>query len=321
MPNEAGLPSLSGLRAFSAAGRHLSFRAAAEELGVTQGAVAQQVRGLEEHLGLRLFLREPRGLGFTEAGRTYHAAVVRAFAQLVDATGALRDAPSRVTISVTPTFAAKWLIPRLAGFTEACPGIDLRITATERVMSFRADGIDLAVRQGHPPFGASLHADRLFSQQVIAVCSPGLVAEGDLPIDAAALSRMTLLHDTHDLWPQFIEMAFGAHPGAPRSLRFSQTTLCLDAALAGQGIALASRFLVQRDLDAGRLVQPIDRALEGGQDFYALLPRQGASDAARRARDWLLAVAHGEASPSIQEPTDPRRPSSPLSSDSAGEGG
>lgn len=293
MSNEANLPSLNGLRAFSAAGRLLSFRAAAEELGVTQGAVAQQVRGLEEHLGLRLFLREPRGLSFTEEGRSYHGAVSRAFSQLMDATGALLDTPSRVTISVTPTFASKWLIPRLAEFTEAHPGIDLRITATERIMSFHADGIHLAVRQRRPPFGASLRADLLFPQEIIAVCSPHLVPP-DAPIDAAALSRLTLLHDAHDLWPQFLEMAFGTVPTPPRGLHFSQTTLSLDAALAGQGVALASRFLVQRDLDAGRLVRAIQVALDGGQDFYALLPRQGASEAALRVMEWLLGMAHGE---------------------------
>ncbi|MHA6327285.1 LysR substrate-binding domain-containing protein [Roseivivax sp. CAU 1753] len=294
MTSEANLPSLNGLRAFSAAGRHLSFRAAAEELGVTQGAVAQQVRGLEKHLGLRLFLREPRGLSFTEEGRTYHAAVARAFSQLSDATGALLETPSRVTISVTPTFASKWLIPRLAEFTEAHPGIDLRITATERVMSFHADGIDIAVRQGRPPFGASLRTELLFPQQVVAVCSPQLTSPDNLPIDAAALSRMTLLHDAHDLWPQFLEMAFGTVPTASRGLHFSQTTLSLDAALAGQGVALASRFLVQRDLDAGRLVRAVQAALEGGQDFYALLPRQGASEAAHRVMEWLLSMAHEE---------------------------
>ncbi|WP_146592091.1 LysR substrate-binding domain-containing protein [Puniceibacterium confluentis] len=291
MASKANLPSLNGLRAFSAAGRHLSFRAAADELGVTQGAVAQQVRGLEEHLGLRLFLREPRGLSFTEEGRSYHGAVSRAFSQLMDATGALLDTPSRVTISVTPTFASKWLIPRLAEFTEAHPGIDLRITATERVMSFHADGIDLAVRQGRPPFGASMRAELLFPQEIIAVCSPHLVAP-DVPLDAAALSRLTLLHDAHDLWPQFLEIAFGAIPKAPRGLHFSQTTLSLDAALAGQGVALASRFLVQRDLDAGRLVRVIQVKFEGGQDFYALLPRQGASEAAILVMEWLLSMAH-----------------------------
>lgn len=290
MSAEVDLPPLNGLRAFAAAGRHLTFRAAAEDLGVTQGAVSQQVRGLEEHLGLRLFLREPRGLTFTDEGRAYHAAVARALSQLSDATRALQAAPSRVTISVTPTFASKWLIPRLAEFTEAHPSIDLRITATERVSSFHSDGIDIAVRQGRPPFGASLRADLLFPQAVIAVCSPRLVSDQPLPLDAAALSRMILLHDTHDLWPKFIEAAFGPDAEQPRGLRFNQTTLSLDAALAGQGIALASRFLVQRDLDAGRLVQPIASALEGGLDFYLLTPRQGASNASLRVRHWLLGV-------------------------------
>lgn len=291
MSDEVSLPPLNGLRAFAIAGRHLTFRAAAEDLGVTQGAVAQQVRGLEEHLGLRLFLREPRGLAFTEEGRAYHAAVARAFFQISDATAALRSAPSQVTISTTPTFASKWLIPRLADFTEVHPGIDLRITATERVSSFHADGVDLAVRQGRRPFGASLRSDLLFPQEIIAVCSPSLIADQALPLDVAALPHMTLLHDTHDLWPEFIEAAFGREAESTRGLRFNRTTLTLDAALAGQGIALASRFLVQQDLDAGRLVQLIDVALEGGLDFFLLTPRQGASDATLRVREWLLGKA------------------------------
>ena len=291
MSRNADLPPLNALRAFAAAGRRLTFRAAAEELGVTQGAVAQQVRGLEDRLGVRLFLREPRGLAFTDEGRAYHAAVSRAFADLRDATSALRPAPPHVTISVTPTFASKWLIPRLGEFAEAHPDIDLRITATERVSSFHADGIDLAVRQGHPPFGASLRADLLFSQEVVAVCSPSLVPENDVPLDTANLSRVTLLHDTHDLWPRFIEAAFGRAVVPPRGLRFNQTTLSLDAALAGQGIALASRFLVARDLAAGRLIRPVDSSLEGEQGFYLLTPRRGASGASKAVRDWLLEVA------------------------------
>ena len=294
MSNEMPLPPLNGLRAFAAAGRHLNFRAAADELGVTQGAVAQQVRGLEDHLGLRLFLREPRGLAFTDEGRAYHLSVSRAFEQLAEATDALRHAPARVTISVTPTFASKWLIPRLSDFTQAHPGIDLRITATERVASFHADGIELAVRQARPPFGASLRANLLFAQEVVAVCSPPLLA-GEGPVDAATLARMTLLHDTHDLWPRFAEEAFGGSVKPARALRFNQTTLSLDAALAGQGVALASRFLVQRDLEAGRLLRPVPHVMEGGLDFYLLSPRQGVSSAAIIVRDWLCTVAKGEA--------------------------
>ena len=291
MSSEPRLPSLNGLRAFDAAGRLLSFRAAADELGVTQGAVAQQVRGLEVHLGLPLFVREPRGLSLTAEGRSYHPSVAAAFAALREATTALRPAPGHVTISVTPTFASKWLIPRIGAFSEAHPGIDLRITATERVSSFHSDGIDLAVRQGRPPFGASLLADLLFRQEVVAVCSPKLVEGLALPLGAADLEGLTLLHDTHDLWPGFLDAVFGGAVRPRRGLRLSQTTLSLDAALAGQGIALASRFLVERDLTERRLVRPIDRSLDGTSDFYVLAPRKTLSKAAEHVRTWLLGAA------------------------------
>ncbi len=144
------------------AGRHLNFRLAAEALSVTQGAVAQQVRGLEADLGLRLFERLPRGLAFTEAGRSYHAQITSAFEMLEEATRALKPSSQHVTISVTPSFASRWLIPHLPEFTSRYRGIDLRILATERVSSFHSDGIDLAIRQGHPPFGGSLRQLRLF---------------------------------------------------------------------------------------------------------------------------------------------------------------
>lgn len=292
MPGSAsGLPPLNGLRAFEAAGRHLNFRMAAEELGVTQGAVAQQVRGLEAHLGLRLFERRPRGLVLTEAGRIYHQHVGRAFAQLREATTVLRPQPTRVTISVTPTFASKWLIPRLAELTAAHPSIDLRILATESVLSFRSDGIDLAVRQGRPPFGASLDADLLFPQQIIAVCSPALLfGRANLPLERSELRSLILLHDTHNLWPDYLREVFGERGAqAQRNMRFNQTSLTIDAALAGQGVALASRFLVARELATGALVQPLYGSLTGERAFHLLVPRNPRPSASTDAvRTWLL---------------------------------
>ncbi len=154
------LPSLNALRAFEAASRHLNFRIAAEELGVTQGAVAQQVRGLEAELDMKLFERHPRALTLTENGRRYAGSVRRAFDLLTEATQALRPEPLRLTVSVTPTFASKWLIPRLPAFLEAHPDIDLRILATDRLSHFQADAVDLAVRYGRPPFGGDWSSSR-----------------------------------------------------------------------------------------------------------------------------------------------------------------
>lgn len=237
-PALSRLPPLNGLRAFEVAARHLNFRLAAEELGVTQGAVAQQVRGLEAQLGLQLFLRQNRSLALTEAGRSYASNIRRAFELIADATQVLRPEPAHLTISVTPTFATKWLIPRLPDFTAAHPDIDLRIMASDRIANFQTDAVDLAVRYGRPPFGPGLAADFLFEQVSIAVASPQVAKD---------LSALTLLHDSHDLWPQFLGLAFPqAAPPVLKNTRFNQTSLAIEAAIAGQGLALAARFLWPR---------------------------------------------------------------------------
>ncbi|SOH95524.1 LysR family transcriptional regulator, glycine cleavage system transcriptional activator [Monaibacterium marinum] len=267
------LPPLNGLRAFETAGRCLNFRAAADELGVTQGAVAQQVRQLEAHLGLPLFERLPKGLAFTASGRSYHVSVTAAFEALRSATDQLKPEPGKVLVSVTPTFAAKWLIPNLPDFSAKHPDIDLRILATERVSSFQSDGIDLAVRQGKPPFGASLDAHMLFRQDVIAVAAPSLLDGQGVTAGKEAISSLPKLHDTHDLWPDFLRLLNVQDKGG-RGLRLSQTSLAVDAALFGQGVALVSRFLVARDLAAKRLIQITPETMSGKQDFYLLAARK-----------------------------------------------
>ena len=233
------LPPLNGLRAFEVAARHLNFRLAAEELGVTPGAVAQQVRGLEAQLGLQLFLRQSRSLILTEAGRSYAGTLRKAFDLIAEATAVLRPEPAHLTLSVTPTFATKWLIPRLPTFTAAHPEIDLRILASERISNFQTDAVDLAVRYGRPPFGPGLVAELLCEAVTIAVARPSV-----------GLGGQTLLHDSHDLWPQMP----GAAPGA-KNLRFNQTSLAIEAAIAGQGVALAARVFLAEDLAEGRLAQ------------------------------------------------------------------
>lgn len=287
-PNLSRLPPLNGLRAFEVAARHLNFRLAAEELGVTQGAVAQQVRGLEARLGLQLFSRQNRALALTDAGRGYVANIRRAFELIADATEVLRPEPAHLTISVTPTFATKWLIPRLPDFNAAHPGIDLRIVASDRIANFQTDAVDLAVRHGRPPFGPGLTSGLLFEQVILAVASPQ-VAEG-LKL---GLNGLTLLHDSHDLWPQFLGIAFpqGAPP-VQKNTRFNQTALAIDAAIAGQGVALAGRFLVAEDLASGKLVQVLDAELLTGSDFYLVAPRKAKHPAPVDAvRSWLTGQA------------------------------
>ena len=266
------LPPLNSLRAFDAAGRRLSFKAAADELGVTQGAVAQHVRQLEALLDVTLFERVPKGLAFTSTGRSYHVRIAEAFAALRAATVELLPEQDKVVISVTPTFAAKWLIPNLPKFAEAHPNIDLRIMATEKISSFHSDGIDLAVRQGTPPFGASLQATRLFKQEVIAVAAPKLAGDSPRPLDSELLSKLPKIHDTHDLWPTYLA-TIGVPDHSPRGLRLSQTALAVDAAIAGQGITLVSRFLVSHDIKSGRLVEVGPKWDARGLDFYLLSER------------------------------------------------
>lgn len=282
------LPPLNGLRAFEVAARHLNFRLAAEELGVTQGAVAQQVRNLEAQLGLQLFHRQSRSLVLTEAGRAYVGNIRKAFDLIIDATAVLRPEPAHLTISVTPTFAAKWLLPRLSDFTDAHPEIDLRIVASDRVSNFQSDAVDLAVRFGQPPFGAGLTADLLFEQAIIAVGSPALV---DRLAALPDLSTTALLHDSHDLWPQFLGLAKGS-VATGKNLRFNQTSLAIEAAIAGQGLALANRFLVASDLAAGRLKQWSAVEIKTGSDFYLVAPRKAQNAAAvSLVWDWLKTQA------------------------------
>lgn len=280
------LPPLNALRAFEVAGRRLNFRAAADELGVTQGAVAQQVRALEDHIGTALFLRQARGLALTPKGALYLADVTRAFETLSEATGRLLERPAMVTVSTTPTFASRLLIPRLADLQAVLPGVELRTIATEAVSDFERDEVDIAVRLARGPFASSLEAELLFHQDIIAVASPHLVKSSGLPLSLEALQGLPMLHDAHDLWQRFLP---------PKSVRpgpkFNQTTLALDAALAGQGIALACQAFVQGDLDAGRLVRAAQKSMRVEASYYLVRRRSAIhSLQAETVWQWFLST-------------------------------
>ena len=285
------LPPLNALRAFEVSARHLNFGIAAEELGVTQGAVAQHVRSLEADLGIKLFDRLPRTLALTDYGRRYAGQLRRAFELIAEATAVLRPEPLRLTISVTPTFAAKWLIPRLHAFSAEHPDIELRIVASESLSNFQNDGVDVAVRQGRPSFGLGLIAALLFEQEIVAVGSPALLGNKAGALSPDEIDRFTLLDDSHDMWPEFLECVLGCSAApAARHVRFNQTSLAIDTAIAGQGLAIASRFLVEQDIADKRLVQAFEGTMRGSLDFYVVTlkkPRQ--AKPTEIVKRWLLA--------------------------------
>ncbi|NNJ15924.1 LysR family transcriptional regulator [Pseudomonas putida CSV86] len=288
-PGFPALPSLNALRMFEVVARHLNFRLAAEELGLTQAAVAQQIRGLEASLGVRLFERLPRGLGLTDAGRGYSVSIRSALAMIDEATRLLRPQSEQLTISVTPSFASRWLMPRLGDFAEHYPQIDLRLLATDRLSHFHTEGVDIAVRYGQPPFGGGLNTELLMEQRVVAVASPALLAQKGTPQTFEALQGFVALHDAHHYWPLFVAALFPGHPSpSARNLRFNQTSLAIEAAIGGQGIALASHAFVKEDIAAGRLAQVFTQELRLDKAFYLVWPRKARqSPLLQVVKEWL----------------------------------
>jgi len=287
----AHLPPTPALRAFEAAARHLNVTRAAEEIGLTHGAVSHQIRELEARLGVRLFEREPRGLALTPAGETYRRFVEEALARLREGAAAVaRQRTGRVlTVSVSPNFAHKWLVPRLGRFLDAHPDIDLRLSASVRHVDFRGGDIDVAVRHGDGHWPA-LDVTKLCDERLFPVCSPALAGRID---GVAALAGHTLLHDRDPAaWRGWLARFGVAAPEPPRGPVFDQASLAIDAAVAGQGVTLARSALVAFDLAAGRLVRPVAEATDAPFAYWIVCPPQTArAPAIARFRAWLLEQA------------------------------
>ncbi len=283
------LPPLNSLKAFEAAGRHLTFRQAADELGVTQGAVAQHVRALEALLNVKLFDRHARGLSLTDEGRRFLPSIQRAFDLMADATQDLAPREEVVTISTTPSFATRWLVPRLGDLSATHPELRVRIDASNSPANFQSDGVDIAIRQGKPPF-PGLTSTLLFPTDLIAVCHPNFL-QGPTPLKTPVdLCHHALLQDAHGLWPLFLQKVFTDGPVPKmKMMNFNQTSLAIDAAIAGQGVALTSRAFVETELTQGRLCQPFPDRLAIEDGFYIVAPRKPRRPkVVRRLHDWLL---------------------------------
>jgi LysR family glycine cleavage system transcriptional activator len=293
------LPSLNALKAFEATARHESFTKAGAELFVTQGAVSQQVKGLEAELGVRLFQRERQRVTLTEAGRLYLEVVRDAFDRLGMGTERLlqRQNAGTLTVTTSPNFAAKWLVHRLGRFSEAHPGIDLRVSASIQHVDFAREDIDVAIRHGDGNW-PGMHVTRLCTEQLFPVCSPRLVMQApDTLRSPADIRHHTLLHvNGRGDWARWLAQAGFGGVDARRGIDFNQASMAIDAAVDGQGIALARTALAIGDLISGRLVRPFAQAVEAPYAFWIVCPKS-AADLPKIAtfRSWLLQEAEADA--------------------------
>lgn len=293
------LPPLNALRAFEAAARHLSFTRAAEELNVTQAAISHQIKALEDMLGLTLFRRMNRALVLTESGQQFFPAVKASFDNLAQATSQLMNRDSRgiLTVGVLPSFAAKWLVPRLHLFHARHPDIDVRVSANDHPHEFAHEDVDLAITFGLGDW-PGMQAERIFDDGITPVCSPRLLS-GHHPLRTPAdLAHHTLLHDdgapsdTYATWEMWLRAVGVDNVEAQRGPRFSHTHMAIQAAIDGSGIALGPHVLVRDDLAAGRLVSPFDVALPASFAYYLLCPASTAERPKIKAfRTWILEEA------------------------------
>jgi LysR family glycine cleavage system transcriptional activator len=311
-PGTERLPPLNALRAFEAAARHLSFKKAAAELHVTPGAVSHQVKILEAHLGVTLFRRLTRALELTSEAHTLLPKVREGLANLQEGVDRLRVREKRASLSVVapPNFAARWLIPRLQGFTSAHPALELHVASRPSMIDGRENGdvpriadapedtpmVSIRFGTGHYP-GARV--DEIFSADYAPVCSPKLL-KGPHPIRTPDdLRHHTLLHDdtvaegtARPNWTDWLQAAGVSGVDGSRGPHFSDASLALEAAIEGLGVALAIKPLLCGEIEAGRLVVPFDFAERANWSYFLVTPDAVAGNPAVVAfRDWILAQA------------------------------
>lgn len=294
----ARLPPLNALRAFEAAARHMSISRAAAELHVTPAAVSHQIKALEDHLGLPLFRRFNRGLALTEEGAVLTPGLRDGFDRLVAAVQRLDECRSggALVVSVAPSFAAKWLVPRLERFTRGHPDIDVRISATMELADLRRDPVDVAIRFGWGDYpGLDVH--KLTAETTTPMCSPDLVTGSNPLLVPADLRRHVLIHDdsmafdpTAPDWRMWLKAAGVQGIDVARGQHFSSGDHAIQAAVAGAGVVLGRQSLAGDDLAAGRLVMPFELCLPVRPAYYLLLPPAARRPARVAAfRDWVLA--------------------------------
>jgi LysR family glycine cleavage system transcriptional activator len=299
MEHRRRLPPLNALRAFEAAARHLNFSRAADELSVTPGAVSQQIQNLEDYVGVALFKRTPKGLLLTDPAQIALPALREAFDRLAEAASMLTAAVDgrRLTVTVPPSFASKWLLPRLGAFEALHPDVDVWVSAGMELTDFASGEVDLAIRYGAGRY-PGLEVIRLMQETVIPVVSPELLADHPLE-NLSDLASAVLLHDgSPDAdescpdWTMWLAARGVRGVDGARGPRFNQSSLVIEAAVGGRGVALAKRALAQADLDAGRLVAPFQIATAVDFAYYLVHPKtKGRLPQVKAFITWITAEA------------------------------
>jgi len=290
------LPPLNALKAFEAAARHLSISQAANELCVTPAAISHQIKGLEDQLRAKLFRRDKQKVTLTEAGALMLPGLREGFDLIAGAVADVseRDTKGVMTVSSAPSFAAKWLVPRLDRFAERHPEIDVRVSASIALVDFARDDVDVAVRYGSGQYPGLL-VERLFPETVVPVCAPALLKGKHRIKTPADLKHHTLLHDeasdgdeTCPDWRMWLKAAGVAGVDPHLGPRFNQSSLVLEAAILGRGVALAKMRLAENDLASGRLVRPFAVATPVRFAYFVVSP-QGRAERPKVAafRAWL----------------------------------
>ncbi|SEK83938.1 LysR family transcriptional regulator, glycine cleavage system transcriptional activator [Colwellia chukchiensis] len=293
------LPPLNAIRAFEASARQLSFTRAAEELFVTQAAISHQIKALEDHLGIKLFMRKNRALLLTEDGQSYYLDIKDIFNNLHEATEKLlaRGEKGAITVSMQPSFAIQWLVPRLNSFNLVHPDIDVRIKAVDQPENSLTEDVDLAIYYGRGRW-SGIHAEQLHTEYLIPVCSP-LLLTGKKPLAKISdLAGHTLLHDTSRRdWKRWFKFVDAKASNVNHGPIFSHSAMVLQAAIHGQGVALAHSVLAKPDIDAGRLVCPFKEVLVSKNSYYIVCREQQLEIGKIAAfREWVLQTVADEQS-------------------------
>ncbi|MFY7760354.1 transcriptional regulator GcvA [Aquidulcibacter sp.] len=297
-------PPLNALRAFEAAARRLSFTKAAEDLDVTPGAISQQVKILEDFVGQPLFRRLGRAVELTDSARASMPLLREAFERIDDAVRQMRLPlrRERVSVSAAPSFASKWLVPRIDRFQAANPDVQVWVAADMNLVDFAYADVDLAVRYG-PGFYEGVTSEMLMGEEVLPVCSPALL-EGSKPLRTPQdLVGHTLLHDVSPDndpscpdWSMWLTARGVPRADGNQGLRFNQSAMVIDAAASGRGVALAKRAIAAADLQSGRLVAPFSG--EGdkvGFAYWLVRPKGRTMTPALKAfLDWIKSEATGD---------------------------